>query len=158
MDIEKQIHDELSEYEQKEESIYKKKIEKMEKDYNKQTFALELENKKAILDQKKLIRKNLKKEVEEILKQFTTKKEYKAFLISKIEEALKIIHNSNQIVLSLVETDFKKYGNEIRSKYNFDIKSISMEYIGGCILEDKSNGVYIDNTMLNSVNEKIDSI
>ena len=38
---------------------------------------------------------------------------------------------------------------------NLKVKVIDDKYIGGCILENELENVYIDNTILNSVNEKI---
>lgn len=154
-EIEKQIKDELQEYQEREEFAYNKKIENLEKEYNKQIYSLEMDSKKEILNQKKIIQKDLKNEIIQLLKDFTKTQEYKSFLMSRIEETIQKLDNPTGSVLSLVPLDNEKYGDEIRSKYNVNIQIIDDKYIGGCILEDKVAGVYIDNTIQNSINEKI---
>ena len=154
-DIEKQIKEELEQYQQKEEFAYHKKIEKLEKDYNKQIYSAEMESKKEVLDQKKVILKELKKEVVEILRRFTNEPEYEEFLNKRIMEVTEKVSNSENSFLSLVSKDNEKYGNKIREKYGVEIKIMEDKYIGGCILEDKIEGLYIDNTIENSINENL---
>lgn len=156
-EIEKQIKDELHEYQEKEELAYQKKLEKLEKEYNKQIYSLEMESKKEVLNQKKQIQKDLKKEVIQILKDFTKTLEYKSFLMNRIEETLQKLEDTNHSILRILKVDDEKYGDEIRQKYKLDIEIIEDKYIGGCILEDKVQGLYIDHTILNSINEKMEN-
>lgn len=153
-EIEKQMKDELQEYQKKEEFVYSKKLEKMKKEYNKQMYSLEMENKKEILNQKKQIQKDLKKEVSQALKDFTKTPEYKAFLLSRIEEVIEKLENTENSVLRLLQEDYEKYGDEISQKYHVKIETIEDKYIGGCILEDKVQGIYLDHTIQNSMDEK----
>lgn len=155
--IEKQILDEIQEYEEKEEFSYQKKLEKLEKELNKQTYSLEMENKKEILNQKKLMQKDLEKQIIEILKDFTQKPEYREVLQNRIEETLEKLNSTQHSVLGILKQDNEKYGDEIRQKYNITIKIIEDNYIGGCILEDDIAGLFIDNTFAGSVYEKLES-
>lgn len=153
-EMEKQMKDELQEYQKKEEFVYTKKLEKMEKEYNKQMYSLEMENKKEILNQKKQIQKDLKKEVTKGLKDFVKTPEYKDFLLGRIEEVLAKLENTEYSVLRLLQEDCEKYGEEIYQKYHIKMETIEEQYIGGCILEDTVQGIYVDHTIQNSVNEK----
>ncbi len=155
--IEKQILDEIQEYEEKEEFSYQKKLEKLEKELNKQTYSLEMENKKEILNQKKLMQKDLEKQIIEILKDFTQKPEYREVLQNRIEETLEKLNSTQHSILGILKQDNEKYGDEIRQKYNITIKIIEDNYIGGCILEDDIAGLFIDNTFAGSVYEKLES-
>lgn len=154
-EIEQQIKDELQEYQEKEEFAYQKKLEKLEKDYNKQMYALEMECKKDILNQKKNIQKELNKEVIQILKDFTKTPEYESFLMQRIAESMQKLENTNHAVLGLVKQDEEKYGNRIRENYKIEIKIMEDKYIGGCILEDDVVGLAIDDTIQNSIDEKL---
>lgn len=155
--INEQIKDELQEYEEKEELAYQKKLEKMEKEYNKQIYSLEMESKKEVLNQKKMIQKDLEKQVIEILKDFTKTPNYQAFLMSRINETIQKVKDTNHSVLGIVKQDEERYGSEIRSKYNIGLKVIEDKYIGGCILEDSVAGLSIDDTIRNSVDEKLEN-
>lgn len=155
--ISEQIKDELQEYEEKEELAYQKKLEKMEKEYNKQIYSLEMESKKEVLNQKKLIQKDLEKQVIEILKDFTKTPNYQTFLMSRIDETIPKVKDTNHSVLGIVKQDEERYGSEIRSKYNIGLKVIEDKYIGGCILEDSVAGLSIDNTIRNSIDEKLEN-
>ena len=154
-EIEKQITDELQEYQQKEELAYNKKLEKLEKDYNKQIYSLEMDSKREILNQKKLIEKELKSEVKQILKDFTNTPEYEEFLFHKIDEVLQKVQNKENSILSIVNKDIPYFADKIKEKYNISVKNIDDKYIGGCILEDVVQGIYIDNTIENSICENL---
>jgi len=150
-EVETQIKSELQKYEEKEEFAYNKKLEKLEKDYNKQIYNLEIEHKKEILNYKKEIQNNLRTEIENSLKNFVNTKEYEDFLMNRIDEVLKKVTDTENVILGLTEVDFQKY----KIKYNINVKIIDDKYIGGCTLEDNINGIYIDNTILNSINEHL---
>lgn len=155
--IEQQIKEELQEYEAKEEFAYQKKLEKMEKEYNKQIYSFEMESKKEVLNEKKLIQKDLEKQVIQILKDFTKTPEYQAFLIRRVDETVQSLKDTNHTVLGIVKQDEEKYGAEIRNKYNIQIKTIDDKYIGGCMLEDYVAGLSIDDTLKNSIDEKLEN-
>ena len=152
-EIEKQIKDELEEYQEKEEFAYNKKIEKLQKDYNKEIFAKEMECKREVLNQKKIIQKDLQKEVVNLLKKFTETQEYRKFFMTKVDEVVAKVQDTSNSSLKILSKDNEKYGDEIRQKYNVNIQIIEDKYIGGCILEDNVQGLYIDNTLQNSVEE-----
>lgn len=155
-EIEKQIKDEIVEYQKKEEFNYNKKLEKMEKDYNKQIYSLEMDSKQEVLNQKKLIQKDLKKDVIQLMKVFVDSNEYESFLMSNIGEVVEKIANTDNSILSITKNDKKRFGNKILEKYHIKMNEIEDKYIGGCILEDSVEGIYIDNTIKNSIDERLD--
>lgn len=154
-EIEKRIKDELNEYQEKEEFTYNKKLEKMEKDFNKQIFNLEMNCKKEMLYQKKQIQKDLKKEVIILMKDFVVSNEYEEFLMLKIEEAIQKNNNTTNSILGIIEKDIQRFSDKIIQKYNIKLKTIDDKYIGGCILEDNTQGIYIDNTISNCIEENL---
>lgn len=156
-EIEKQIKDELEEYEKKEEIVYHKNLEKLEKDYNKQIYSLQMETKKEVLNVKKKLQKELRTEVEVCLKNFTNTPEYEKFLFNRIEETLQKIEYTENCNLGITNQDYQKYASQIQEKYSFTLFMIDEKYIGGCILEDKQAGIYMDNTIQNSIDEKFEN-
>lgn len=154
-EIEKRIEDELKEYQEKEEFSYNKKIEKMEKDYNKQIYSLEMDCKKEILNQKSLIQKDLKKDIIQLMKKFTESSDYENFLMTKINEVIQKNPNNESSILGIVRKDNEKFADKIIQKYQINLKIIDDKYIGGCILEDSIQGIYIDNTISNSIDENL---
>ncbi len=156
LEIENQIKDELEEYQTKEELVYHKKMEKLDKEYHKQINQLEMESKKEILEEKKNIHKNLKKEIEKVLVDFVQTSEYEAFLIARIEQVLSKIPDANEAVLGLTKQDYEKYQYQIQARFHVQMQVIENQYIGGCVLEDKLAGMYIDNTIQNSINERLE--
>lgn len=49
----------------------------------------------------------------------------------------------------------EKYQLNLTKKYNVKLKQIDDKYIGGCIIENEAQGVFIDNTLLNKIEEKL---
>lgn len=156
LEIESQIKDELEEYQTKEELVYHKKMEKLEKEYHKQINQLEMENKKEILEEKKNIHKNLKKEIEKIFVDFVQNSEYEAFLMARIEQVLSKIPDSEGAILGITKQDYEKYQHQIQERFQVQVNVIENQYIGGCVLEDKQAGMYIDNTIQNSIHERLE--
>ena len=156
-EIESQIKDELKNYEEKEEMTYEKKLEKMEKDYNKQLYALEMQSKKEILMQKQNIKKEIQKQVTNILKDFTNTEEYKIFFMQKLDESFQKLKQKENALVGILEKDNQKFREAILRKYPVSIFIMDDKYIGGCIVENKQEGIYIDNTILNSINEKLEN-
>lgn len=68
--------------------------------------------------------------------------------ISKIDD----IENT---YIGLTKKDLEKYGDIINQKYSLEIREIDDKYIGGCILENNIQGIFIDNTFLNSISEQL---
>lgn len=155
-EIECQIKDELEEYQAKEELVYHKKMEKLDKEYHKQINQEEMESKKEILKEKKNIHKNLKKEIEKVLIDFVQTSEYEAFLMARIGQVLSKIPATNEAVLGITKQDYEKYQHQIQERFQVQIKVIENQYIGGCVLEDKQAGMYIDNTIQNSIHERLE--
>lgn len=154
-DIENQIQSEIEEYQKIEELAYQKKLEKLDKEFNKQIYLLEMESKKEILNEKKKLQKELENEVIKLLKDFTNNIGYEDFLYKNINEILDKVKYSSNSILSITSKDFDRFGEKIKQKYNINVEIMEEKYIGGCIFEDRLEGIYIDNSIKNGINEKI---
>lgn len=68
------------------------------------------------------------------------------------------IDNMSGTYIGLTKDDIEKYKFMINEKYAVEIKEIkeiNSKYIGGCILENENQGIFIDNTLLNMIDERL---
>lgn len=65
------------------------------------------------------------------------------------------IDNKTETYIGLTKSDIERYSEILTSKYNLRLKEIDSKYIGGCILENEPQGIVIDNTLLNKIDEKL---
>lgn len=65
------------------------------------------------------------------------------------------IDDKTDTYIGLIKSDLEKYSEILTSKYNLKLKEIDSKYIGGCILENELQGIVIDNTLLNKIDEKL---
>lgn len=68
---------------------------------------------------------------------------------------MKIDNKTEKTYIGLTKMDIEKYSEILAQKYNLPIKEIESKYIGGCILENTEQGIVIDNTLLNKIDEKL---
>lgn len=152
-EIEEQIKSELEEYITKKEWNFNKTMEKLEKDYMKEIFKFQADCKKEILIAKKEIDIDLKKEVTNLIKNYTETEEYKNYLFRNISKAINCLENKDNTLIGLVSRDIEKYKDELSQKFNIEITQIEDSYIGGCII--KTDSVIIDNSLKNNIEEKM---
>ena len=157
-EISQAIEQELSEYEAKKQVNYDKNVQKIEKDYNKKVFNYEMNCKKEIIDEEKKLKNQLKQEAIKQLEEFTQTDKYQDYLCRSIDKAISLITSIKDTSIGITQKDMNKYENFLKKKYDVQIKEISAKYIGGCILENENQGIFIDNTLLNSINENIDIV
>lgn len=150
--IKKNISDEVSKYKESAEIKLNNKIDKVEKEYNTKIFELEMKAKREILNEKEKLQKKLFEEAENEVKKFTNMPQYENFLLKNLQ---KFEINANDII-GLTKKDIQTYKLKIMKKMpNIQLKEIEDKYIGGFTLESRENKIYIDNTLLNYLNEKL---
>lgn len=65
------------------------------------------------------------------------------------------IDDKAETYIGLTKADIEKYSDILIAKYNLQLKEIDNKFIGGCILENEPQGIVIDNTLLNKIDEKL---
>lgn len=65
------------------------------------------------------------------------------------------IDDKSETYIGLTKADIERYSQFLVQKYNLKLKEIDSKYIGGCILENANQGIVIDNTLLNKIDEKL---
>ena len=76
-------------------------------------------------------------------------------MINNIQATFNIIENKNSIDIYLTKNDIEKFGNEIEITYNSKTIEMPDTYIGGCIVANERQGIFIDNTLLTTLIEII---
>lgn len=158
-DVDKQISDgiseELKEYEAKKKASFEKSSQKIEKEFNKKVYNYEIQCKKDLIEEEKRLKKGIKEDAAKLLAEFTNNPKYKDFLINTISNSKKMVDDMQNTYIGITKKDKEKYEKEISETFAAQIKEISEDYIGGCILENEKEGIFIDNTLLNYINEKL---
>lgn len=152
-EIKSSIKEELETYEAKKKLNYDRNVQRIEKEYNKKVFNYEIQCKKEIIDEEKKLKNHIKEIALEKLREFTQSDKYQSFLIKSIEDGISKFYNINDISIGITKTDMEKY-KDIILKYSSKLKEIDGKYIGGCILENEKQGIFIDNTLKNCIDER----
>ena len=163
LEIKKKVEDEINDsisqeiykYEKKKQAAYEKNAQNMEKECNKKIYNYEIDCKKKIIAEEKKLREKIKERCISKLKEFVNQEHYKEYLINNINNTFYKIDDKNLVDIYLTKNDIEKYGDEIRIKYNSNTIEMPESYIGGCILANEAQGIFIDNTLLNILSDKM---
>lgn len=153
IDVKNSVEEELSIYKLKKKLSYDKYVQRVEKEYNKKVFNYELNCKKDIIQEEKRLKNDIKNEAIKRFYDFTKNPNYIEFLKKNINEAVSVIEFDDVRTIGITKRDFDLYKNDLREVYNVRFNQIDDKYIGGCIIENKEKAIYIDNTILNIINE-----
>ena len=154
-EIKNSIEQEIQEYEEKKQANYLKNVQKIEKDFNKKVFNYEMNSKKQIIDEGNRLREMMKNEAILKLKDFTNNEKYEKFLFQSIDQGFSKMDTFKGTCIGITKKDIEKCQKNISQKYNLNVKEIDDKYIGGCILENNEQGIIIDNTLLNMIDERL---
>ena len=150
--IEENISDEINKYKENAEIKLKNKLDKVEKEYNSKKFEIDMELKKDVLKEQETLKNRIFDDMIEYVKAFTDTSDYEKFFLKSLKDA----NPANEDTLELTQKDYNKFENKIKEiAPNIEIKIINEVYIGGFILISEKNNVYINNTLLEYLNEKI---
>lgn len=136
---------------------YKEDMEKLNRNFNKNVFNYEVEEKKKLNEYKKKLVNNIFLKIKDELTSFTSSRSYKKYLMNNIENTIKNLENSNSTIY-LTEKDYSKYKKDIEKKFGFQVEKMEEDKIGGCIIVDKLSKISIDNTILTNIEEQIKNI
>ena len=65
------------------------------------------------------------------------------------------VETNKNTYIGLTKKDMDTYGELVYKNFSVELREISEKYIGGCIIESDEQGIFIDNTLLNSVDERL---
>ena len=138
---------------------YLKDIDNLKKEFNKNVFNYEIQERKKLNELKEKLVNKIKQDVENEMLEFVNLSTYKNFLADNIKGTLEMIEASEECIVYVTENDYNRFGNKLVSKYkNVKLDKTSNSSIGGCIVFDVTNKVVINNTIRNSIDERISKI
>lgn len=148
-EINERIFEEIREYKNEAERNLKRKITKIEKEYNSEIFKINNHARLQVINKKQELNNQLKNEVKTRISNFTDEETYFIFLLKNIEQSIsKVEPEENDIIkLGLTEKDINKYKESILNQYKVEIYSIDNNYIGGTICTNLTKNIYADNTL-----------
>ena len=152
----------INDYKDKLAQKYKEDIEELNRDFNKNVFNYEVEEKKKLNEHKKKLVNNIFLKIKDDLTSFTGSRGYKKYLMNNIENTLKnpFFTEKNPALIPKLgyAFNYNKYKKDIEKKFGAQVEKMKEDKIGGCIIVDKLSKISIDNTILTNIEEQIKNI
>lgn len=143
---------------------YDDEINKLKREFNRNTFDYELNQKKKVSDFRKSLIQKIENKIISEFKDFVNSPEYDSYLRGNIDTVQMMI-NYNECTIFITERDynryyqkFEEYKNGMPNSFNISLDKIDNNYIGGCIILDKKNKISIDNTIKTNISQRIKKI
>ncbi len=157
--VEKELlESKVSKYEAEAKKRYEEEASKLRKDYNKNIFNYEMESKKKLAKFKNTLLLNIHRILIEKFVSYIETDAYESYLKNSIGKVLSKVGNNEKCVIYITEKDNIKYGERLRNLFEIQIETIIDDYIGGCMLVNKTEKVSIDNTLKNNIYERVNHI
>lgn len=137
---------------------YISEMNKIERDYNKNLFDYEINERIKINDFKQILKDSINSKVENELLIFVNSFEYKDYLFKIINKTLEKIEANEHTKIYVTEHDFDRFKEDIKNTFLLEVDKISNENIGGCVIINSINKVSINNTLKTNIEEKIKKI
>lgn len=136
---------------------YKNELNKIEREFNRNTFDYEMNQKMKITTFKNELIEKIENNVKSQFENFTNTAEYKYYLLRSIENVLSKIKKGKCIIF-ITQRDYEKYYKDISMAFSADVDKMDNENIGGCIVVNRENKISIDNTLKTNISQKITKI
>lgn len=156
--ISESVLDKINSYKEELEKKYINEINKLEREYNRNLFDYEMDERVKINNFKKTLKNNISLKVENEMIGFSDSFEYKDYLFKTINNTLNKLEKNENTEIYVTEKDFDKFKDEIQNLFSVKVDKISNENIGGCIVMDHVKKISINNTLKTNIEEKINKI
>lgn len=165
---EQKILEKVNSYKEELAQKYETEVNKIQREFNKNTFEYEMNEKKKISDYRQSLINEIQNKIVAEFQNFVRTPEYAQYLRHEIA-FMQMMIGYNKCTIFITENDYDRFYDEyVRTKeslnrndpefINVTLDKISNEYIGGCIILDEINKVSIDNTLKNNIAEEIKKI
>ena len=131
----------------------------LNKNYNHSIFTLKKEGQIKVENFKKSKIRELKNKILDKYNDYKNTEEYKYDLISRIKATMGKAGEGSRFEIMVVENDYNNYIEMLKNEFvNIDIKQLSNDYIGGCIIFNKDKKMLIDNTIRTVLEEELGKV
>lgn len=156
--ISEKVLEKVNSYKEELAKKYVNEINKIEREYNRNLFDYEMDERIKVNDFKQSLKNNINSQVELEMWKFVDSLEYKDYLLKTINKTLENIERNENTEIYVTEKDFDRFKDELQERFCIKIDKISNENIGGCVVIDSVNKVSINNTLKTNIEEKIEKI
>lgn len=147
---------------------YNDEINKLKREFNKNSFDYEMEQKKKVSEFRNTLIEEMENKIIQEFKNFVNTPEYESYLGGNVATVQMMI-GDNECTIFITENDYNRYyqkylehKNLAEQGYlhsiNVNLDKISNDYIGGCIIVDEKNKVSIDNTIRTNISQRMRKI
>jgi hypothetical protein len=137
---------------------YNQEINKLSREYNREVFDYEMEEKVKLNKFKNTLIDNMKTKIEYAMHNFINTEEYENYLINNIKISMNKIKNIEDTTIYLTEKDYYKFKEKIENNFNIKFDKLENDYIGGSIIINNRERISVDNTIKTNIEEKIKQI
>lgn len=155
--IEQKLSEMVNSYKNELDKKYENELDKLKREYNRNLFDYEMNEKKQINNLKQNLIDNIKDKIKLEFQNFVNTAEYKSYLFKNVEKVLRNIEGRGSTIF-ITENDYFKFSEEISETFNMKVDKIDNENIGGCVLININDKISIDNTIKNNIEEEIKQI
>lgn len=153
------IADFISKYKEELDMKLNKEMANLNKNYNHSIFNLKKEGQIKVENFKKSKIRELKNKILDKYNDYKNTEEYKYDLISRIKATMGKAGEGSRFEIMVVENDYNNYIEMLKNEFvNIDIKQLSNDYIGGCIIFNKDKKMLIDNTIRTVLEEELGKV
>lgn len=153
------IADFISKYKEELDMKLNKEMANLNKNYNHSIFTLKKEGQIKVENFKKSKIRELKNKILDKYNDYKNTEEYKYDLISRIKATMGKAGEGSRLEIMVVENDYNNYIEMLKNEFvNIDIKQLSNDYIGGCIIFNKDKKMLIDNTIRTVLEEELGKV
>jgi vacuolar-type H+-ATPase subunit E/Vma4 len=153
------IADFISKYKEELDMKLNKEMANLNKNYNHSIFTLKKEGQIKLENFKKSKIRELKNKILDKYNDYKNTEEYKYDLISRIKATMGKAGEGSRFEIMVVENDYNNYIEMLKNEFvNIDIKQLSNDYIGGCIIFNKDKKMLIDNTIRTVLEEELGKV
>ena len=153
------IADFISKYKEELEMKLNKEMANLNKNYNHSIFTLKKEGQIKVENFKKSKIRELKNKILDKYNDYKNTEEYKYDLILRIKATMGKAGEGSRFEIMVVENDYNNYIEMLKNDFvNIDIKQLSNDYIGGCIIFNKDKKMLIDNTIRTVLEEELGKV
>lgn len=148
----------IEDYKEELANKYSSDLNKIRREYNKNLFDYEMQERMRINKFKKELEDNIRTEIVKEFSKFVDSNEYEEYLIRNINATLRNLKNHDNCLIYITEKDYEKYNEIVKSKFNLKIEKMENKNIGGTIIVNNEAKISIDNTIKNAIEEKLKTI
>lgn len=155
--LDEKLLEKINSYKDELSKKYDIELNKIKREYNRNLFDYEMDEKKKINNFKQELINNMENKIKSEFEDFTSSQDYKEYLFKAIRKSIQK-GSSNECTVFVTEIDYNKYKEEIENYFNINVGKIDNSNIGGCVLINIKDKISVDNTLKTNIEEKIKTV